>query len=321
MRPVKVNCKRVSLIMLTISLVSLTLFYAHYTKVLHAGTKMHSWMKNKLSVLTWSNMHCKGIERWSKDSKWPPIQAVGKQLRIKDGQSVFVNGMKCGEWLDALHGVFPQLKLFGIDTHFGSVHHVKTIVNGTFDMRQPFDLLDLAPEYKSFEHALMYGVLAGYSQQDQCNAVTRLLPLIKPGGSLFIGSNFEDCDTADDAKKHLSMAGIKVLPKCFWSKICLDGRQDIAEVIYVTEETAYTVPHFHEVIKRCSSAVFIYKSIIVNKQRNKKPLYPSLRFPGQSQPHECTRSDFITLSKSHHEIKEGIKKAVKDMKLRGLDMH
>lgn len=282
---------------------------------------MHSWMTNKVSELTWSKIHCRDISRWNSSSKWPPIKIVGNQLLMKDGQSVFVNGLGCGEWLDGLHSVYPRLKLFGIDKYFGSVHHVRSLVNGTYETRHAYDLLDLASEYHSFDHAIAPGTLSALTKQRQCDAVSRMLPMIKPGGSLYIGSNFESCDKVEGAEKILHMSKTEPLQLCFWSDICLKGRPDIAEIIYVHEEDAYQMPFLNPLLRKCASAVFIYKNIMITKHRDKKPLYPSLEFRDQTKPHQCSRSNIDGPKKPHHKIKEDIKKAVKDMKLRGLDMH
>eukprot|EP00794_Sanderia_malayensis_P015060 gene15060-16615_t len=315
------KCRRICVISIGFLIILSFVVYSHYSNIIFAGNRMHGWMKNKVSQLTWSNIHCKNVDRWNASSKWPPIRVVGKQLMIKDGQSVFVNGMGCGTWLDGLHGVYPKLKLFGIDTHFGSVHHVRSLVNGTFDTRQPFELVDLTSDYHNFDHALIPGTLSILSRKQQCDTVSQILPMIKPGGSLYIGNNFEDCHNVVSSGKLLHMAKFTPLPQCFWSEVCLKERHDIAEIIYVNEEDAYDSQYLHPELKKCASAIFVYKAITIHKHKNKNPLYPSLKFPGQVKPHRCSKSNINNSKKSDHKMKESIKKAVREMKLKGLDLH
>ena len=313
MRPVKLKCGRITVAGVFCAFVLIYFAYNHHKRV-------HSWVSNKVSELAWEKIHCLQVERWNSSSHWPPILQVSKFLRVKDKQNIFVNGLGCGQWVDALHGMFPKLKLTGVDANFGSVEYVKKLVNGSFHARQPYDLLDIPLEDdKGFDHALTHGSMTMLTKEQQCDAVKRMLPLLKPGGSLFIGHNLEECN--EQMVQLNSKTSINMLPQCFWSRQCLVERTDVAEIIYLKESDAYENPYINPLLKGCASAVFIYKQIMINKVKDKKPLHPNLEPHGNSAPHPCTHSDLLNSHHAHQKVKEGIKKAVKDMKLKGLDMH
>ena len=295
---------------------TLLLFYFFYTK--HSGVR--AWVREQVSELAWEKLHCKNVPRWNSSSKWPPVKEVSVLLRIKDRQSVFLNGLGCGQWLDGLQGLFPFLELTGVDPNFGSVQYVKKIANGTFHARQAYDLLDIPLEDdKGFDHAITEHALNLLDKELQCDAVKRMLPLLKPGGSMFIGQVLEECNEA--MVQLNSKTSINLLPQCFWSRECLVGRTDVAEIIYVKEGSIFESPHVNPLLKDCASSVLIYKHIMISKQKDKKPLHPNLAVHGKLVAHPCTKSDHSSPHKADQKMKEGIKKAIKDMKLRGLDMH
>ena len=311
MRPIK--WKKLTIVSLLIGVC--IIYYIHSHRV-----PVRSWVIDKVSEFAWEKLHCKGVERWNSSSKWPPVEEVSSILRIKDKQSVFVNGLGCGEWVDGLQSLFPSLRLTGVDANFGSVHYVRKIVNGSFHARQAYDLLDIPFEdEKGFDHAISDHALGLLEKELQCDAVKRMLPLLKPGGSMFIGQNIEKCDNA--MEEISSKISVSILPQCFWSRGCLAGRTDIAEINYIKEGSLFNSAHINPLLKDCTSSVLIYKHIMINKQKDKKPLHPNLDSHGKIDPHPCTKSDYSSPQKVNEKVKEGIKKAIKDMKLRGLDMH
>ena len=277
-------------------------------------------MSHKVSEFAWENVHCKGVQRWNSSSKWPPVEQVSKMLRIKDKQSIFANGLGCGQWLDGLHVLFPSIKLSGVDPNHGSVKYVQKFINGSFFARQPYDLIDIPfDNEKGFDHAITDETIGMLSKEQQCNSVKRMLPLLKPGGSLYIGSNLEECNQA--MVELNSKTSLNLLPDCYWSKQCLSDRTDVAEIIYIKEGVNFENPFANPLLKDCKTSVYIYKHIMINKQKDKKPLHPNLDSYKTFEQHRCTKSDHSSPHKANEKIKEGIRKAVKDMKLRGLDMH
>ena len=311
MRPIK--WKRLTTASLIVAGLIILYLYAHRGRV-------KSWMVEKVSELTWERLHCKNVARWNASSKWPPVRDVAKILRIKDKQSMFVNGLGCGQWVDGLKGLFPSLKVTGVDPNHGSVHHVKKIANGSFYARQPYDLLDIPLEDdKGFDHGLTGNALNRLDKELQCDAVKRMLPMLKPGGSMLIGQNLEECNEA--MVQLNSKTSINMLPQCFWSRGCLAGRTDVAEIIYIKEGSIFENAFINPLLKDCTTSVVIYKHIMINKQKDKKPLHPNLEAHGKIDAHPCTKSDHSSPHKADQKVKEGIKKAIKDMKLRGLDMH
>ena len=311
MRPIK--WKKLTIVALLIGVCVIYFMYSNRGPV-------QSWVIDKVSEFTWEKLHCRGVARWNSSSKWPPVGEVSNVLRIKDKQSVFVNGLGCGQWVDGLRFLFPSLRLNGVDANIGSVKYVKKIVNGSFHARQAYDLLDIPLEDdKGFDHAVIDHALSMLDKRLQCDAVKRMLPLLKPGGSMFIAHNLEKCD---DTMVHLSSKiSMNILPKCFWSKVCLIGRSDVAEIIYIKEGSLFNSVHVNPMLKDCTSSILIYKHIMINKQKDKKPLHPNLESNGKIGAHPCTKSDYSSPRHADEKVKEGIKKAIKDMKLKGLDMH
>lgn len=308
-----IKWRRLSIFGVFIAVLIVCYFYSHHNRV-------HTWVKERVSELAWEKLHCKNVARWNASSKWPPVKEVSSLLRIKDKQSMFINGLGCGRWVDGLKFLFPHLKVTGVDANFGSVQFVKKLANGSFYARQAYDLLDIPFEDdKGFDHALSDDSLHTLEKDLQCAAVKRMLPLLKPGGSMFIGNNLEECN---EAMMELNRkTSIRLLPNCFWSRECLVGRTDVAEIIYIKEGSLFQSPHLNPLLKDCTSAILIYKHIMISKQKDKQPLHPNLESHGKIDAHPCTRSDHSSPRKANEKVKEGIKKAIKDMKLRGLDMH
>jgi len=312
MRPVK--WKKVSIISV---LVAVSIIYYIFS---HRGP-VQSWVMDKSSELLWESFNCKGVLRWNASSKWPPVREVSNILRIRDKQSIFVNGLGCGEWVDGLMSFFPSLLVTGVDANVGSVHYVRKILNGSFHTRQAYDLLDIPLEGdKGFDHAISDHALHFLDKELQCSAVKRMLPLLKPGGSMFIGQNLEKCDSSMEQISN-KLSSVNILPMCFWSNECLKGRTDIAEIIYIKEGSLFSSENINPLFKDCTTSVLIYKHIMISKQKDKKPLHPNLESYGMIGDHTCTKSDHSSPHKADEKVKEGIKKAIKDMKLKGLDMH
>ena len=269
------------------------------------------------------DFHCKNKPKWDITMKWPPVKDVGEQLGIKEKESIFINGLGCGEWLQALHTTFPNTKLYGVDADPSSVSYVSKLVNGTYEITSPYQLDKLKlTESVTFDHAIADGILSIYSPEQQCLAVKQMLPLLKPGGSMYIGRNFEDCKmNSGKYITELKRNKINLLPRCFWSDSCLQGRPDIAEALYAYENDIYESYINKQEISACTTAVFIYKNIVISPDRHKGPLIPNSKLGLKSHKHECTRSTFLNSSKADHVVKESIKKAVKQMQEKGLDMH
>ena len=304
--------------------------------------KITNWLEGQVLGISYEERFCRHVKKWNKTSKYPPVKIVAQQLNLKDGDSVFLNGLHCGEWVVALKGTFPNIKLYGVDKDADSITYVSSLVNGTYKVSAPFELSESNFDDKlHFDHAIVDGVLSIYSPDLQCKTVKQMIPMLKAGGSLYIGKNFEQCDDNKEVEKHIQKyLHVQVLQKCFWSQNCLFERPDVVEILYSKErnimhedslKTTSATPSEIEKTKgeliidfsSCATSVFIHKHIVLaSGKEKKKHLLPDSKYEAQKHEHTCTVSESVNATKNKLNIdKEGIKKAVMDMKIKGLDMH
>jgi len=299
----------------------------------HLSVSLSHWFEDQVLGLSYKERYCSHLSSWNKSSNYPPVQIVAKQLDIKDGDSVFINGLHCGEWSVALKFFFPNIKLYGVDKDPASVQYVKELVNGTYKVCQPFEL-DKSDLNLQFDHAIADNLLHNYMPDIQCKAVVQMIPLLKAGGSLYIGKTYEkhfkEIDDYLQGSRHIHM-----LQKCYWSHNCLFKRSDIVEILYskdvdLMNSSGYFKPYTIDVNKKqldlsnSSSSVFIYKHILLTSDQDMKNNFlPVSKYISHRHDHVCTTSESKNATKRDrlNLDKEAIRKAVKDMKLRGLDMH
>lgn len=296
-----------------------------------------AWIQGQVLGISYQDRFCKHLT-YNSSSKYPPVKAVAKQLNIKDGDTVFVNGLHCGEWIVALRAEFPKLKLFGVDQDPDSIKYVTELVpDGNFTTALPFELQAISFHDVRFDHAIIDGILSIYPADFQCKTVKQMIPMLKAGGSLYIGRNFESCEENKDLEKDLQdYLHVQLLPKCYWSSECLKKRPDIVEILYSKETNMF--PELHEERKSayskmkqkllfdfssCATSIFIYRHIVLlhpNKDLKEKLLLESRHEKG-IHSHECTVSEALNATKNKLFDKEGIRNAVRDMKLKGLDVN
>ena len=301
-----------------------------YYKFNQVGSDLTAFVGETLSAKSGVD-YCKSLPRWTPESPYPPIQKVSKELGIKDGERVFINGIRCGEWLIALKQTFPKIKLFATDRHPDIIKYVSTLVNASIVTSKPWELTSLpfkdeeGEVVSSFDRAIVDGVLLPYDKDLQCETMRKMIPLVKPGGSMFLGKNIEPCHGNVTDKIH-SYHG-QILPKCFWSESCLLKRHDISEILYMKETDimpAVDASSNQLGSTACPTAVFIYKNIMMVSKLDKDPLKPELKYEKDKHAHVCTLSE--SKNATTHNIekvkfdKEGILNAVKQMKEKGIDM-
>ncbi|XP_065656567.1 uncharacterized protein LOC105844630 [Hydra vulgaris] len=287
-----------------------------------------NWIESEVLGISYEERFCKHLSVWNKSSAYPPISTVAKHLNIRNGDLIFVNGLHCGEWLIALRGLFPNVILYGVDMDSDSVQYVNKMVNGTFKQSQPFELdkLDFGRNIQ-FDHAIVDSVLSIYPPDWQCKTIKQMIPMLKAGGSLYIGKNFEHSGQHLHEQHLRKHSHVRLLPKCFWSKVCLLQRSDIVEVLYSKESTLLDTLQVNDIaeekdrilidVTMCATSVFIYKHIMVN--RRSKNLLPKSKYQDNIHNHPCTYSE--TMNATQDKISDDIKKAVMNMKMQGLDMH
>jgi len=294
-----------------------------------------AWLQGEVLGVSYEDRYCKDLNN-DKNSKYPPVNEVAKQLNIKDGETVFLNGIHCGEWLVALKQTFPNIKLFGVDQDREAVEYVSKLVKGNFSTAIPYELQNLKFDNVKFDHAIIDGVLSVYSPEYQCKTIRQMIPMLKAGGSLYIGKNIESCDGNTDIERDLERyLHVQLLSKCYWTKQCLKGRNDIVEILYSQEKHMF--PELHEQIKSkqskmkekllydfstCATSVFIYRHIVLlepNKDLKQDKLLPESKHESGKHAHKCTKSQSVNSTQNKLFDKEGIKNAIKDIKLRGLD--
>jgi len=307
----------------------------------HLTSKISNWFHGQVLGLTFEERFCHNTRQWNATSRHPPVHVVARQLNIKDGDSVFVNGVHCGEWNRALKHFYPNIVLYGIDKDPESVEYVKTLANGTYSVSQPFEL-DTSGITRQFDHAIIDNLLHVYTPELQCRAITQMIPLLKAGGSLYIGKSFEkygaDVDEVAVEKYVQGHLHRQLLETCYWSSNCLLKREDIVEILYskdidfmttqgtfddyiVDDKSSSSHSGRHINLSNNSYSVFIYKNILLTQHKDHgNNILPESRYSEQFN-HKCTRSKAKDATERERIDKEGIKKAVKDMKLRGLDMH
>jgi len=297
----------------------------------HLSSKLSNWFHGQVLGLTFRERFCH--TSWNATSRHPPLHIVAKQLNIKDGDSVFVNGIHCGEWNRALKHFYPNIVLYGIDKDPESVDYVSSLVNGTYSVSQPFEL-DTSGISMQFDHAIVDNLLHVYTPELQCRAITQMIPLLKAGGSLYIGKSFERYSEKDerDIENYVqSRLHRQLLETCYWSQNCLQKREDIVEILYSKDIDHmrgdgtfddYIVGESRQInLSNNSYSIFVYKNILLTLDKeHKNNILPVSRYTSQFE-HKCTRSNAKDAARREQIDKEGIKKAVKDMKLRGLDMH
>ena len=294
-----------------------------------------NWFENQVLGISYKERFCKHVVLWNKSSKYPPVQIVAEQLNIKDGDSVFINGIHCGEWNIALKGSYPNIKLYGVDKDPEAIAYVKELANGTYKVSQPFEL-DKSGFNVQFDHAIVDDLLHVYTPELQCKAITQMIPLLKAGGSLYIGKTYEKHITNEVVETYLAeKLHVQLLQKCYWSRNCLYKRSDIVEILYskdidLLNVTGHFNPYFVDInnkpldISNHSSSIFIYKHILLTSDKDlKNNILPVSKYSSHIHNHICTHSESMNATKRDrlNIDREGIKKAVKDMKLRGLDMH
>ena len=142
----------------------------------HLSSKFSNWFHGQVLGLTFQDRFCHTT--WNATSKHPPVHMVAKQLNIKDGDSVFVNGIHCGDCNCALKHLYPNIVLYRIDKDPQSVAYVSTLVNGTYSISQPFQLHTSAIAMQ-FDHAIVDNLLHVYTPELQCRAITQMIPLLK----------------------------------------------------------------------------------------------------------------------------------------------
>ena len=297
--------------------------------------KLKNWMEGQVLGISYEERFCKHVSKWNKSSKYPPVQVVAKQLNIEDGDKVFINGLHCGEWAVALKGTFPNIKLFGVDKDKDSINYVKTLVNGTYRVSEPF-ALDQNHFDELFDHAIVDGILSIYSHELQCKTIVQMLPLLKAGGSLYIGKNFEQCDENKDLEKYLrKYIYAQILPKCFWSQSCLHKRSDIVEILYSKENhvlSSKSNKKESEIVEQnkeqllidfssCATSIFLHKHIVLHSNEKEEHVIPESKYEQEVHSHPCTWSQTAN-STSIHKLKkdkDAIKKAIASVQSNGLN--
>jgi hypothetical protein len=290
------------------------------------------WLQGQVLSVSYEDRFCRHFAE-NDNSLYPPVNEVAKQLNIKDGDSVFVNGIHCGEWLVALRKTFPNIKLFGVDRNPESIAYISTFVKGNFTVALPFDLQTVNfGDKMQFDHAIIDGALSIYSPEYQCKTVRQMIPMLKAGGSLYIGKNFESCEENKDIEKDLQKyLHVQLLPKCYWSSHCLKGRTDIVEVLYSKENHMF--PELHKERKSkidkmkekllfdfstCATSIFVYRHIVLLEANDNK-LLPQSKHEKDKHKHECTTSQSVNSTQNKLFDKDVIRNAIKDIKLKGLD--
>ena len=333
--------KKILVLCICFALVTFLLFSSHIHEDESADGFLHyqlskltdqiaNWIEGEVLGISYEERFCKHLVGWNRSSAYPPISTVAKQLNIHNGDSIFVNGLHCGEWLIALHDLFPDVKLYGVDKDSDSIQYVNKLVNGTFKQSQPFELHKLHFENNvRFDHAIVDSILSIYPPDWQCKTIKQMIPMLKAGGSLYIGKNFEQSGQYEHEQNLQRHSHVRVLPKCFWSKVCLLQRSDIVEVLYSKESTLLNSLQVADNladekdrllvdVTMCATSVFIYKHITVDRQA-KNRLLPKSKYQSSMHNHPCTYSE--TMNETQDKISVEIKKAVMNMKMQGLDMH
>jgi len=301
--------------------------------LLHFSSRIKNWFHGHVLGLTFRERFCSRSVEWNSTSRYPPVHIVAKQLNIRDGDTVFINGIHCGEWNRALKHFYPNVKLYGIDKDPESVAYVRDLVNGTYSVSQPFELDTSGIASTQFDHAIVDNLLHVYTPELQCKAVTQMVPLLKAGGSMYIGKTFEKHKSQheESVEKYLQSAmHVHPLQSCYWSQNCLKKRADIVEILYSKDIDHMTPagtfdPHLVDGgridLSNNTYSIFVYKNILLRLDKeSKNNILPRSRYSEQFH-HKCTHSVSKDVARKERIDKEGIKRAVKDMKLRGLDMH
>ena len=334
----KIRIKRLVMLIGFLLFVTIYLFISsqHHNSFLNKlSGKFKNWLEGQVLGISYEERFCKHVSKWNKSSKYPPVQMVAKQLNIEDGDHVFINGLHCGEWVVALKGTFPNIKLFGVDKDKDSINYIKTLVNGTYRVSEPF-ALDQNHFDVQFDHAIVDGILSIYSHELQCKTILQMLPMLKAGGSLYIGKSFEQCDERKDIEKYLrKYIHAQILPKCFWSQSCLHRRSDIVEILYSKENhilNSKSDKGESEIVEQkkekllidfssCATSIFLHKHIVLHSNEKKDHVIPDSKYEQELHSHECTWSQTAN-STSIHKIRkdqDAIKKAIASVQSNGLN--
>jgi len=300
--------------------------------------KLSRWLEGQVLGISYEERFCRQVKKWNSSSEYPPVKIVAKQLNIEDGDSVFINGLHCGEWVVALKGTFPNIKLYGVDKDPDSIKYVNKLVNGTYEVSEPFELnkADFPHDLK-VDHAIVDGILSIYSEELQCETIRQMIPMLKAAGSLYIGKNFEQCDENKQVEAQMrNYLHVQVLPKCFWSQKCLNGRSDVAEILYSHENIMLSKPIMspthNDVLERkketllnnfstCATSIFIYRHIMLMSRKDSNALLPDSKYLNNKHNHVCTHSETVNSTKLNNIMdSDVIKEKVKDMKIKGLDI-
>lgn len=229
------------------------------------GQKFNNFFQKKVFKLKYEDIHCKKKPENQTLRYERRVLVLADQLNFKDSHSIFDANTGCNYWLRAFKEKFKNIKIGGASLNDDAVDYAKRYFNDTQNRFGKIVKKDDSQGFRlsvnelQYDHAMIYGGL----QEDmelpaQCTLVQRLLQIVKPGGSLYIGRNMEK-DTCDFVHKY---ANYIVAPPCYWEAVCL-GRNGIAEIYYIKERDLFNDPSIDE----CFTAVFIHKKIVVSENR------------------------------------------------------
>lgn len=229
------------------------------------GTKMNNWLSKNILRFKYEDIHCKRRYNESNSEiilQW--IKPLSRELKIKDGESLFDSNIGCLKWLKHFRTEYPGLALAGYDENDDAVNYAKRVFN---DTKGYFVKRLSETKSCSFDHAINFGGLQTMRADKQCSKVKAILNRVKHGGSLYIGHNLErSCNSSNCVKclSDMEAIGFVVLDKCFWSKICLRDEEDIADIYYIPEQKLYnSVQYF----SACQTGVFIHKKVFNSTSR------------------------------------------------------
>lgn len=245
------------------------------------GKHFHHWFQETVFQLSWEEINC--IRRQQNESSFDEswILPLAEQLNLKGTHSIFDSNTKCNDWLLALKKKYPELKIGGADTDPEAVEFSKRLFNNTPNtfgavISGKLDFVGTA----TYDHAINFGGLREMKNREyQCSLVRELLRIVKPGGSVYLGHNMErnECPFMEKYRYY------GILPGCYWSERCLVNRTDIAEVYYIKEQNLFGV---HPKMEECFTAVFIHKSVVINKVSG-GPDNPKAKYLPHSKMYQC----------------------------------
>lgn len=223
------------------------------------GTKMNNWLSKNILRFKYENIHCKRNNESNGGIVLQFIKSLSHELNVKDGESLFDSNTGCLEWLKHFRTEYPNLKIAGYDEDNDAVDYAKRVFN---DTSGSFVKKLSQTKSLSFDHAINFGGLQTMRADKQCSKVKAVLKSVKHGGSLYIGHNLErNCNSTScvECFSDMEKIGFVVLDKCFWSKICLKGQEDIVDIYYIPEQKLYNSAEYFSV---CRTGVFIHKKVV-----------------------------------------------------------